>query len=137
MQAEGESIAKLHDNISAVNKTILETMNDLRAHYDYENMKISNLVTSLPSKVDVVSNDQQLQLQKLTNIEQYLDIIKSHVHGEIKTVELVSELQKNISAINKTALVGIRELKAQHILLHCFPVHQHQKKLTIKALQQE
>ena len=37
----------------------------------------------------------------------------------------------------KTALIGISELKAQQILLHCFPVHQYQKELIIKALQQE
>ena len=222
MQAEGQSIAKLHDNISAVNKTTLETMNDLRAHCDYENMKMRNLVANLSSRVDAISSDQLLQLQKLADIEQDLNVTKSHVQGEIKTVELVAELQKNIttvnktmlkimndvktsydeeimkmrklvlncsskvsilkndqllqsqrlhdiidierdinvtsklctqteiklfelvamlreniSAINKTALIGFSELKAQQILLHCFPVHQYQKKLIIKALQQE
>ena len=37
----------------------------------------------------------------------------------------------------KTALVGLSELKPQQILLHCNSGYQYQKKLIIKALQQE
>ena len=40
MQTEGELISKLH-NMSTVNKTALEKMNDLRAHYDYSVGKIT------------------------------------------------------------------------------------------------
>ena len=114
MQAEDESIAKLRDNISTVNKATLETMNDLRAHCDYENMKMRNLVTNLSSRVDAISSDQLLQLQKLADIEQDLNVTKSHVQGEIKTGELVSELQKSISTVNKTTLKIMNDMKTHY-----------------------
>ena len=88
-------------------------MGDLRASYDHKIMKMRNLVTDLSSKVDVVSNDQVSQLQKLAGIEEDLNITRSHdVQDEIKMAELVTELHKNISAINKTTLKVMNDVKA-------------------------
>ena len=77
-------------------------MNDVKAQIT--NMR--NLVTDL-------NNDQVLQLQRLAGIEEDLNIIKSHDgQGEVKMVELVAELYKNISAVNVTTLKVMNDVKA-------------------------
>ena len=105
--------AKLHKNIGAVNQTPLSIVNSMKAHYNHKIMEISTLVTKLLSKVDTLKDDQVLQLQKLTGIEEDLNITRSHnVQDEIKIAELVAELHKNISAVNETTLKVINDVKA-------------------------
>ena len=136
---QGEiKIAKLAaENISTINKTTLKIVNDLRVQYNHEIMKMTNLVTNLSSKVDTLRKDQMVQLQKLANIEE-INVTQPHMQSKIELLELVTELQKNICAISKIALVGISELKAQQALLCCSSDHpQYRKKLTIKAHQLE
>ena len=137
MQGEIKIAELVAENISTINKTTLKIVNDLRVQYNHEIMKMTNLVTNLSSKVDTLRKDQMVQLQKLANIE-VINVTHSHMQSEIELLELVTELQKNISAISNTALVGISELKAQQALLCCSSDHpQYRKKLTIKAHQLE
>ena len=138
IDSESELVAKLHKNISGVNQTTLSIVNGMKAHYNHEIKEISTLVTDLSSKVNTFNNDQVLQLQKLAGIEEDLNITRSRdLQSETRITELVTELHKNISAVNETALDSINELKAQQITLHCFSGYQYQKELTIKALQLE
>ena len=107
--------AKRHKNIGAVNQTPLSIVNSMKAHYNHKIMEISTLVTKLLSKVDTLKDDQVIQLQKLTGIEEDLNITRSHVHNvqdEIKIAELVAELHKNISAVNETTLKVMNDVKA-------------------------
>ena len=111
MQTESELVAKLHKNISAVNQTTLSIVDDVKAHYEHEITEISTLVTELSSKVDTLKDDQVLQLQKLTGIEEDFNITKSYgVQNEIKMAELVVELHKNISGVNHDAQKTIHDL---------------------------
>ena len=138
IESESELVAKLHKNISGVNQTTLSIVNGMKAHYNHEIKEISTLVTDLSLKVNTFNNDQVLQLQKLAGIEEDLNITRSRdLQSETRITELVTELHKNISAVNETALDSINELKAQQITLHCFSGYQYQKELTIKALQLE
>ena len=108
-----ELVAKLHENISAVNMTALRIGDDLRANHDNEIVKLRNILTNLSSKVDAINNDQVLQLQKLASIEEDLNITRSHdMQDEIKIDELVFELQKNISTVNETTLKFMNDVKA-------------------------
>ena len=113
IESESELIKSLQKNISAVNQTTLSIVNDVKVHYDHEITEISTLVTELSSKVDTLKDDQVLQLQKLTGIEEDLNITRSHdVQDEIKIAELVAELHKNISAVNETTLKFMYDVKA-------------------------
>ena len=131
-------IAELHKNITAVNETTLKIVNDVKVYYNHELMIMTNLITNLSSKVDILSNDQVLQFQKLAGIEDII-VTKSHAQSEKELAKLVAELQNNISVVNETALVGISELKAQQITLYSFRIcdyQQYRKELTIETLQQ-
>ena len=134
-----ELVAELQENItSVVTKTTLQIVNDMKAHYGNEIMKMRNRVKDWSSKVMILRNDQVLHLQRVHDIEKDVNVTKSYMQTGRKLVELVAKLHENISAVNKTTLVGISELKAQQILLHCFSGHsQYNKEPTIKALQME
>ena len=85
----------------------------MKGLYDQDIVKMRKLVTDMLSKVDDISNGQVLQSHKLVDIEENLNITKSHVQGEIKIAELVAKLHKNIGAINKTTLKIVNDLRVQ------------------------
>ena len=131
-----ESVAELHKNISAVNETTLKVMNDVKAFYGHENMRMRNLIKDWSLKVNILRNDQVLHSQRLHDVEGDINVTKSNVQteGDHELVELVAKLHNNISAVNKTALDSISELKTQQIHLHCFSGYpQYRKELIGKA----
>ena len=117
-----ELVAELHKNISAVNETTLKVMNDVKTFYGHENMRMRNLIKDWSLKVDILRNDQVLHSQRLHDGKGDINVTKSNVQtkGDHELVELVTKLHDNISAVNKTALDSISELKTQQIHLHCF-----------------
>ena len=131
-----ELVSELHKNISAVNETTLKVMNDVKAFYGHENMRMRNLIKDWSLKVNILRNDQVLHSQRLHDVEGDINVTKSNVQteGDHELVELVAKLHNNISAVNKTALDSISELKTQQIHLHCFSGYpQYRKELIGKA----
>ena len=114
IESESELIAKIRTNISAVNQTTLSVINAVEAHCDQKIMEMRNIVTGLSSKVDVISKGHVSQLQKLTNIEEDLNITKSHVQNKTKIAEVVAELHKNITAVNETTLKIVNDVKIHY-----------------------